>query len=175
MKKIFENSKEPLFGRATVKIILKPFEIVTIKHILKDFYPNYSKEDLLMFYMITGGVAKYIEQLVLHKAFTKKKIIDVIFEDSSFFLDEGRAVLIDEFGKDYGNYFSINWKFWDTKGEIEIDIVALNEMKKKIVFYEVKRKVNKTNLNLLKNKSSEIAKPYHGFSTEYKKLSFDDM
>ena len=30
MKKIFENNKEPLFGRLTSKIILKPFSVSTI-------------------------------------------------------------------------------------------------------------------------------------------------
>jgi len=107
MKKIFENSKEPLYGRATSKMTIKPFEISVIKQILHDNHPNYSKEDLLCFYMITGGVAKYVEQLVINKAFTKNKILNAIFTEDSFFLDEGRAVLVDEFGKDYGNYFSI--------------------------------------------------------------------
>jgi AAA+ ATPase superfamily predicted ATPase len=107
MKKIFENHKEPLFGRATSKIFIKPFSINVIKQILKDFNPNYKNEDLLAFYMVTGGVAKYVEQLILNKAFTKNKIFDNIFKNSSFFIDEGRAILIDEFGKDYGNYFSI--------------------------------------------------------------------
>jgi len=107
MKKIFENHKEPLFGRATSKIVIKPFTISVIKQILKDFNPNYKNEDLLAFYMVTGGIAKYVEQLVLNKAFTKSKILDTIFQNSSFFLDEGRALLVDEFGKDYGNYFSI--------------------------------------------------------------------
>jgi AAA+ ATPase superfamily predicted ATPase len=107
MKQIFENSKEPLFGRLTAKIMLKPFDIQIIKCILQDYYPQYTNEDLLAFYMVTGGIAKYIEQLVLNKAFTKNKIFDAIFSANSFFLEEGRAVLIDEFGKDYGNYFSI--------------------------------------------------------------------
>jgi len=107
MKKIFENNKEPLFGRATSKIMLNPFSIGVMKQILQDYNPDYKKEDLLAFYMVTGGIAKYIEQLVLNKAFTKKKILDTFFKHSSFFLDEGRAVLVDEFGKDYGNYFSI--------------------------------------------------------------------
>ena len=107
MKKIFENHKEPLYGRATSKIFIKPFTISVIKQILKDYNPNYKNEDLLSFYMITGGIAKYVEQLIINKAFTKNKIFDTIFKDSSFFIDEGRAVLVDEFGKDYGNYFSI--------------------------------------------------------------------
>jgi len=107
MKKIFENHKEPLYGRATSKLIINPFTISVIKQILTDFNPNYKSEDLLAFYMITGGIAKYVEQLIVNKAFTKSKIIDTVFKNSSFFIDEGRAVLIDEFGKDYGNYFSI--------------------------------------------------------------------
>lgn len=107
MKKIFENAKEPLFGRATAKLTIRPFTVTTIKQILSDYYPTYSNEDLLAFYMVTGGIAKYIEQLVHNKSFTKKEILDTVVSGGSFFLDEGRAVLIDEFGRDYGNYFSV--------------------------------------------------------------------
>ncbi|MDR1594910.1 MAG: ATP-binding protein [Prevotellaceae bacterium] len=289
MTKIFENSKEPLFGRITAKMIVKPFAINTIKQILHDCHPQYSNEDLLTFYMITGGIAKYIEQLVINRAFTKKKIFDVIFSESSFFLDEGKAVLIDEFGKEYGNYFSIlsliassktdrgdmestlqipvggyldrlekdyglikrrrpfganggsrynkyviednflNFWFrfiykyrsaieignleyvrniverdyetysglilekyfraklidsrqfsaiegyWDRKGESEIDIVAVNEFEKKLVFYEVKRNEKRINLQLLEQKAATITKKYPDFHVEYKKLSINDM
>jgi len=107
MKKIFENSKEPLFGRATQRIHLKAFNIPTIKEILADHYPDYTSEDLLAFYMITGGVAKYVELLVEAEAYTLDAIMNEIFSENSIFLDEGKNVLIDEFGKDYGNYFSI--------------------------------------------------------------------
>ena len=107
MKKIFENSNEPLFGRATARLHLKEFDIPTIKEIMKDNYPNYTNEDLLAFYLFTGGVAKYAELLADAKAFTKDAILDEIFSENSLFLNEGRNVLIDEFGKDYGNYFSI--------------------------------------------------------------------
>lgn len=107
MKRIFEGSKEPLFGRATNRIHLKAFDIDTIKEILSDYSPNYSNDDLLAFYMITGGVAKYIELLVQAEAFTIDDIMEAVFEDNSLFLSEGKNVLIEEFGKDYGNYFSI--------------------------------------------------------------------
>lgn len=107
MHKIFEDSKEPLFGRATAKLHVRAFDIPTLKEILSDHYPTYSNEDLLAFYLFTGGVAKYIELLVSAGAFTKEKIIDTIFSENSLFLTEGRNVLIDEFGKDYSNYFSV--------------------------------------------------------------------
>ncbi len=107
MKRIFENSKEPLFGRVTHKMVLKPFTITTLKDILREHSPSFTNEDLLAFFMITGGVAKYIEQLIIRQAFTKETILNTIFSEDSFFLDEGRDVLITEFGKDYGNYFSV--------------------------------------------------------------------
>jgi AAA+ ATPase superfamily predicted ATPase len=107
MKRIFENSKEPLFGRATARIHLKAFDIQTIKEIIGDYRPCFSNEDLLSFYIFTGGVAKYVELLADAKAFTLKSIVNEVISDNSLFLDEGKNVLIDEFGKDYGNYFSI--------------------------------------------------------------------
>lgn len=107
MKNIFENSKEPLFARATERIHLKPFPVYTIKEILRDYYPAYKPEDLLAIYVFTGGVAKYVQLLVSKKAFTLGKILDEIFRENSLFIDEGRNVLIEEFGKDYTVYFSI--------------------------------------------------------------------
>lgn len=107
MKHIFENSKEPLFGRATARLHLKAFDIPTLKEILTNYYPPYTNEDLLAFYLFTGGVAKYVELLADANAFTAKTILNEIFSENSLFIDEGKNVLIDEFGKDYGNYFSI--------------------------------------------------------------------
>jgi AAA+ ATPase superfamily predicted ATPase len=289
MKRIFENSKEPLFGRATARMIIKAFDIKTIKEILSDYHPDYTNEDLLAFYMITGGVAKYIEQLVNKKAFTKKAILDTLFAGGSFFLDEGRDVLIDEFGKDYGNYFSIlsliassrtdrgqiesilnmdvggyldrlekeyniikrirpfgakegsrsnkykiedcflNFWFrfiykyrsaieignldyvrdiverdyetysgiilekyfrakmieakeysdiqgyWNSKGENEIDIVAVNDVKKRLVFCEVKRNSRRISLGELENKAKDIITKYPKYTVEFRGLSPEDM
>jgi AAA+ ATPase superfamily predicted ATPase len=107
MQKIFENSKEPLFGRATARLHVKQFDVQTIKDILRDHYPKFSNEDLLAFYLFTGGVAKYVELLTAAKAFTLKKMVNEIVSDNSLFLEEGRNVLIEEFGKEYSNYFSI--------------------------------------------------------------------
>ena len=107
MKKIFEDKKEPLFNRADSKIHLKPFTVDTIKDILKDNYPRYTKEDLLSFYTLTGGVAKYVELFVLHNTFTLERQLDLILEENSLFLEEGKNILIEEFGKEYTTYFSI--------------------------------------------------------------------
>ncbi len=107
MKKIFEDKKEPLFGRANNKIHLKPFSAQTIKKILKENSPSYSTDDLLSFYMLTGGVAKYVEIFVDSKAFTLETQLELIFKEYSLFLEEGKNLLVEEFGKEYTTYFSI--------------------------------------------------------------------
>jgi AAA+ ATPase superfamily predicted ATPase len=106
MKKIYEDKKEPLFGRCDFKIDLKPFKVSVLKEILKD-NNSYTNINLLDFYLFTGGVAKYIELFVLHKSFDLNSMIETIIEPNSTFLDEGRNRLIEEFGKEYGTYFSI--------------------------------------------------------------------
>lgn len=289
MKRIFESQKEPLFGRATAKIMIRPFTIDVVKQILSDYYPRYKNEDLLAFYMLTGGIAKYIEEFVDNSAFTKKKLLDEALRESSFFVDEGRAVLVDEFGNDYGNYYSVlsliasskterseienmmnmavggylerlekdfsiikrnrpfgskegsrNTKYkiednflsfwfrfiykyrsaieignfdyvrniverdyetfsglmleryfrqklietkafsdigsyWNRKGENEIDIIAINEMEKRLCFYEVKRNKNKISIPLLENKASEIVNKFPDYKIEYLGLSMEDL
>ncbi|REG84529.1 ATP-binding protein [Algoriphagus antarcticus] len=107
MKDIFENSKEPLFSRATSKLVIKPFEVEVLKEILSDASPDYTKADLLAFFSMTGGVAKYVENFVSAKALTLESMLEEIFSKNSLFLDEGKNTLIEEFGRDYTTYFSI--------------------------------------------------------------------
>ncbi len=107
MTKIFDDRKEPLYGRATSRIRLREFSLATLREIMHDNNPDYTPDDLLAMYMITGGVAKYVEQLLMLGAFTKERIIEAVLSFGSYFIDEGKELLSDEFGKDYGNYFSI--------------------------------------------------------------------
>jgi AAA+ ATPase superfamily predicted ATPase len=107
MMKIFENNKEPLFGRVTSKIILKPFTISVIKDILHDYNPAYSAEDLLFLYTLTGGISHYIALLMNAKATTYKNMLDFVARSDSPLLHEGKDLLVSEFGRDYSIYFSI--------------------------------------------------------------------
>lgn len=289
MTKIFENSKEPLFGRATQRIHLKAFDIATIKTIFNDYSPRYTSEDLLAFYLFTGGVAKYVELLVQARAFTLQEIINVVLAENSLFLEEGKQVLIEEFGKEYGNYFSIlsliasgktsrveiesimeiqiggfldrlendfglikkvrpffakpnsrslkysiednflsfwfrfiyknrsavevgnldyikeivlrDYKtysgkilekyfveklksekkynsigtYWERNNHNEIDIVAINELEKKLLFGEVKRNPEKINITILIEKSQNLASQFNGYQIQYIGFSMKDM
>ncbi|MDR0938641.1 MAG: ATP-binding protein [Mediterranea sp.] len=107
MHKIFMEYKEPLYGRVDSLIKLKPFTTSTLKQILSDYHPSYSNDDLLALYTITGGVPKYIEILMGKKCFTVRKMIDAVTEENSIFIEEGNILLIQEFGKKYGNYYAI--------------------------------------------------------------------
>lgn len=107
MMKIFENRKEPLFGRLSSKIILQPFSVSVTKEILREYNAKYNPEDLLCLYLLTGGVAKYIELLMDAGAVTHKQMLDMVTRADSPFIGEGKDLLISEFGKEYGTYFSI--------------------------------------------------------------------
>ena len=107
MNKIFKNKKEPLFGRQTDTIHVRPFRPSVLKEIMSEYCPDYKKSDLLALYTLTGGVAKYVELFIDRKKFTEKKMLDMFFDRDSYFLPEGKNMLVDEFGKDYGIYFSI--------------------------------------------------------------------
>jgi AAA+ ATPase superfamily predicted ATPase len=74
--------------------------------ILRD-YKIKNTSVLFDYYLFTGGSPKYIDQLVENKAFTFEKILNFAVEANSPFLNEGRNLLIEEFGKEYGTYFSI--------------------------------------------------------------------
>jgi len=107
MQKIFKDKKEPLYGRNTAELRLKPFRPSVLKEIMADAKPDYSNEDLLALFTFTGGVAKYVNLLVDAGALDKDSMIRHIVSPNSTFLNEGKNNLIEEFGKDYGTYFSI--------------------------------------------------------------------
>ena len=104
MTKIFKDKKEPLYNRQSRFMTVRPFTPTVLKEILSEYNPDYTAEDLLAF---TGGVAKYVQLLVDAGATTKSAMLNQIIKADSIFLGEGKAILIEEFGKDYGTYFSI--------------------------------------------------------------------
>ena len=107
MNRIFKDRSEPLYGRDTAFVHVDPFRISVLKEILSSYSPSYKNEDLLALWTMTGGVARYVEQLMDAGAVTRDKMLDSVFRRDSTYLDEGMAVLVQEFGREYGTYFSI--------------------------------------------------------------------
>ena len=288
MHKIFQNSKEPLFGRADRIIYLKPFTPATIKDILVDS-EAYNPENLFILFLITGGIPRYLEILINDKVLTEELIIDYYFSERSPFIDEGKIILIEEFGKEYGTYFSIlelmsegrtsrseiesilekniggylekletdyelitkrkpvgskptgkiqkyyikdnflkfwfrfiqkkrsalennnydylkqylnkNFQtykgpilenmyqeifkeqsefniignYWERGNQNEIDLVAVNDLDKKIVLAEIKMNLEKAKMKELKEKSAKILKKYNGYEVEYLLLGMQNL
>ncbi|MDR1938286.1 MAG: ATP-binding protein [Tannerellaceae bacterium] len=107
MQKIFQNAKEPLFGRADNIIKLSAFDLATLKEIMLDYHPHYVNDDLLALYTFTGGIPKYIELLCDNGQLDVDGMIAFIVRENSAFTDEGKNLLVEEFGKNYATYFSI--------------------------------------------------------------------
>lgn len=107
MNKIFFTYGEPLYGRNTGHLTVKPFSVSLLKEIFANFCPKYSNEDLLALWSLTGGVARYVELLMTSGAYKRDDMIDAVFGHLTAFVEEGKIVLIEEFGNEYATYFSI--------------------------------------------------------------------
>ena len=100
-----------------------------IKNILKDHNDEYTNEDLLTLFTITGGVPWYVALLMDKGHVTKNGMLGYLTEDNSPFINEGKNMLIEEFGPDYGMYFSILTCIaggMRTRGEIEGELREKN-------------------------------------------------
>ncbi|NQU65418.1 MAG: DUF4143 domain-containing protein, partial [SAR324 cluster bacterium] len=106
INKIFQDSKEPLFGRADRVVYLKPVSIATLSCILTDHNLQDSRS-LFNWYALTGGMPKYIDNLISNSDGSLEGMLSFMVSEYSPFLHEGKNLLIEEFGKEYGTYFSI--------------------------------------------------------------------
>lgn len=122
MQKIFTDHSEPLFGRADNILKLSPFKTDVLKRVMKDYAPSATNDDLLALYAVTGGIPKYIEMFCDNNYLTVGDMYRFVFSENSPFIEEGRNLLIGEFGKNYGTYFSILQEIANgrqVQGEIE--------------------------------------------------------
>ena len=68
--------------------------------------------------------------------------------------------------------------WWDRKGENEIDIVTENELEETATFFEVKRKAENIDLEVLETKAAAFLRAtgeFKGYALSYKGLSMADM
>ena len=107
MNKIFFDDSQPLYGRNTGTLMLKPFGPSLLKEIFRCYKPDYTNSDLLALWTVSGGVARYVDMMMSAHAFTKAEMLEEIFSPLSAYIPEGRTILADEFGSDYGTYFTL--------------------------------------------------------------------
>lgn len=78
-----------------------------MKTIICDYNPGYRNDDLLALYTFTGGIPKYLEIICDGCELKVEQMIEFIVRENSPFIDEGKNLLIEEFGQNYATYFSI--------------------------------------------------------------------
>ena len=129
MNKIFFDYSEPLYGRNTAHLKLKPFPVSVLKKIFAAHRSDYTKDDLLALWTITGGVARYVALLMDAHATDRQKMFSAFFSNASPFLEEGKTILMQEFGNDFTTYFSIlssiaigHTKFAEIKNDLGADV-----------------------------------------------------
>jgi hypothetical protein len=91
------DSQLELHGYRTVK---------TIRDVLVD-HGSKGLRSLFDVYVLTVGLPKYLELLTANSALTFDGMMDFVLQADSPFINEGKNLLIEEFGKEYGTYFSI--------------------------------------------------------------------
>lgn len=108
IKHIFSDSNEPLYGRTDLFIKLKPFRCETVKQYLEDVNPNYSVEDALLFYAMTGGVPRYMELITSSGFIDADGFKRFLFSQaSSWYRQDGYVILGNEFRRESTAYFSL--------------------------------------------------------------------
>ena len=106
MKKLFQGIREPLFGRATMLFNIKPFTFENSFEFLRA-YSDISIEEAMKIYFIVGGVPKY---LLLAGEFGRAdalRTFERLFLEPGMLLEEGKNILVLEFGSEHKAYFSI--------------------------------------------------------------------
>lgn len=83
--------KKPLYGRATFKMKIEPFDYFDASK----FYPNASNEDKVRFYSVFGGVPFYTSKIDDSMS-VEENIISLIIENGAVFEDETTFFLSQE-------------------------------------------------------------------------------
>ena len=108
MNKVFFSYAEPLYGRNTGRLDLKPFPVSTLKEIFASCSRGkHTTSDFIDLWTMTGGVARYVELFMDCGAFSRAAMLKTVFGPVATLIDEGKTVLVEEFGRDYGTYFAI--------------------------------------------------------------------
>lgn len=106
MKRIFEESREPLFGRATYLFNIKPFPFADSYTFLNGLKP-FNPEEAMKTYFLLGGVPQY---LLLAAQFSEPealRVFEKLFVETQILREEAKNILVLEFGSEHKGYFSI--------------------------------------------------------------------
>lgn len=108
MEKIFGDRSQPMYGRASGRIELRPFMPSELREIMQEEFPSFQPNDLLTIYAMTGGVAAYVELLATQKVLSAKEAIRFLFSvEGGWLRAEGNVYLTNEFQRKFPVYKDI--------------------------------------------------------------------
>ncbi len=107
MKHIFMDAKEPLYGRTTGIMRLRPLKFSKIYQILDDLgFRDF--EEKVKIYSIFGGIPYYYTLLENYEIKSFEDCLKIlVFSPLAPLKYEVKTVLLEEFGRNYRSYFSI--------------------------------------------------------------------
>ena len=104
MKRLFLDVKQPLFGRSSHILALKPLDFPGAFQMLSSF--GYSFEQTVTWYSVLGGVPKYLWYLE-PRVGLQQGLEKLFFSDFAPLQEEGKSLLVGEFGSEHPGYFSV--------------------------------------------------------------------
>jgi AAA+ ATPase superfamily predicted ATPase len=98
----------------------------------------------------------------------------IINRDYSVYSGRILEIFFQQLFADSGRYNRVG-SYWEKGNVNEIDLVAINDMKKEIIIAEVKYNESKIRLEGLKNKSKNILSVYPEFTPQWLALGIEDV
>jgi len=106
-----------------------------------------------------------------------KKLAEIVERDYETYSGKVLERYFKEVMKESEQYTHID-SWWDRKGENEIDIIAADDLAKKVTFYEVKRQRDELDMKLLKDKVQRFMEStgvYGKYEVGVEGLCMEDM
>ncbi len=104
MRDIFMEHSRPLYGRARVSLNLGPLPLRAVIEILSDMgIIDFGRQ--IEFYSVLGGVPRYYEYLRGEDFYSEMRRL--FFTDTAPLREEGKIVLLSEFGGEFSSYLSV--------------------------------------------------------------------
>ena len=105
MVKIFKGKDEPLLNRDDRFFKIQPLQPSYIAAVMRD-HNQFSPENLLTWWCLSGGIPKYLEWLTLFSQ-ERDNIFEAVISEFSPFVKEGTHRLVEDFGAEHRVYFDI--------------------------------------------------------------------
>lgn len=175
MKKVFQDTKEPLYGRLTQEMNLTPLPLESVFQICSELGFT-STEGILTLYGIFGGMPRYyelIESMGLGGKSVKEILQKALFSSFAPFRNEVREIILSEFGGNSYTYIAIleaiatgKTRLSEISGPAGIPATSLSKYMKELskIFELVQREVPVTEKSWKSKKSRyKIRDPFITF------------